>query len=205
MERARVKANHSLDRQRTDRTSYVCGFESRCRHEVKRNRMNTEYSIIIAIDPDVEKSGVAELHVGTRRLEVTTLSFPALMDYLQYMEREFADKGERLRVVVEAGWMNASNWHTGGVRSIAAAAKTGQNTGRNHETARKIAEMSRHFGLETEEVKPLKKCWKGSGGKITQEELEYITGKLDRRTNQEGRDAALLAWWFAGLPIKRKV
>ena len=166
--------------------------------------MRKELDRVISIDPDVDRSGVAELRVETRSLEVTALDFPALMDYLRYMKREFADKGERVRVVVEAGWMNASNWHTGNVRSIAAAAKTGQNTGRNHEVARKIAEMSRHYGLDTEEVRPLKKRWKGSCGKITQEELEYMTGKLDRRTNQEMRDAALMSWWYAGLPIKVK-
>ena len=164
--------------------------------------MKTKYSRIIAIDPDVKRSGVAELHVETRRLNVTTLDFPALMDYLQHIKHQFADQGEWVCVVVEAGWMNASNWHTGNVKSIAAAAKTGQNTGRNHEVARKIAEMSRHYGLTTEEVKPLKKCWRGTGGKITQEELEYMTGKLDRRVSQDARDAALLCWWFAGLPIK---
>ena len=53
-------------------------------------------------------------------------------------------------------------------------------------------------------MKPLKKCWRGTGGKITQEELEYMTGKLDRRVSQDARDAALMAWWFAGLPIKVK-
>ena len=166
--------------------------------------MQTKYSFIIAIDPDVDKSGVARLDVSARRLTILTLSFPALMDYLQGMKRWADESGERLCVVVEAGWMNASNWHTAKVKSIAAAAKTGQNTGRNHEVARKIAEMSRHYGLDTEEVKPLKKCWRGAGGKITQEELEYITGMPDRRTNQEGRDAALLSWWYAGLPIKVK-
>lgn len=160
--------------------------------------------LIIAIDPDVERSGVAELEVRTRKLEVSTLTFPALMDYLQFMKQRVELDNETLCVVVEAGWMNASNWHTASVKSIAAAAKTGQNTGRNHETARKIAEMSRHYGLTTEEVKPLKKCWRGTGGKITQEELEYMTGKLDRRVSQDARDAALLAWWFAGLPIKMK-
>lgn len=166
--------------------------------------MQTKYDRIIAIDPDVERSGVAELEVRTRKLEVSTLAFPALMDYLQFMKQRVELDNETLCVVVEAGWMNASNWHTASVKSIAAAAKTGQNTGRNHETARKIAEMSRHYGLMTEEVKPLKKCWRGTGGKITQEELEYMTGKLDRRVSQDARDAALLAWWFAGLPIKMK-
>lgn len=166
--------------------------------------MQTKYDRIIAIDPDVDRSGVAELEVKTRKIEVSTLAFPALMDYLQFMKSRTELDNETLCVVVEAGWMNTSNWHTGNVRSIAAAAKTGQNTGRNHETARKIAEMSHHYGLTTEEVKPLKKCWRGTGGKITQEELEYITGKLDRRVSQDARDAALLAWWFAGLPIKVK-
>ena len=166
--------------------------------------MQTKYDRIIAIDPDVDKSGVAELEVATRRLIISTLAFPALMDYLQYMKNLTQERKETLCVVVEAGWMNAANWHTSAVKSISVAAKTGQNTGRNHETARKIAEMSRHYGLATEEVKPLRKHWKGSGGKITHEELEYITGSLDRRSNQEGRDAALLAWWYAGLPIRVK-
>ena len=166
--------------------------------------MTTKYSFILAIDPDVDKSGVARLDVAARHLTLLTFAFPELMDYLRHMKQWADESNETLCVVVEAGWMNASNWHTGNVKSIAAAAKTGQNTGRNHEVARKIAEMSRHYGLTTEEVKPLKKCWRGTGGKITQEELEYMTGKLDKRTNQEMRDSALLAWWFAGLPIKVK-
>lgn len=164
--------------------------------------MNKRPDIIVGIDPDVDRSGVAELHVGTRRLEVCTLAFPALMDYLRDMARRAEERGEYILVAVEAGWLNASNWHAGNVRSLAAAAKAGQNTGRNHETGRKIAEMARHYGLETLDVKPLRKCWRGKEGKITQEELERITGNLPRRTNQEGRDAALLAWHAAGLPVR---
>ena len=164
---------------------------------------------IIAIDPDVDKSGVAELHVPTKRIEATTLSFSALMDYLQHVKANFAEKGENVLVIVEAGWMNASNWHTGRVRSIAAAAKTGQNTGRNHEVARKIAEMSRHYGLETEEVKPLRKSWKGAGGKITHDELcglmEAIgVAPMLTRTNQEMRDSILLSLVYSGIPLRVK-
>ena len=164
---------------------------------------------IITIDPDVDKSGVAELHVPTRRIEATTLSFADLMDYLQHVKANFADKGESVLVIVEAGWMNASNWHTGRMRSIAAAAKTGQNTGRNHEVARKIAEMSRHYGLETLEVKPLKKCWEGTGGKITHGELCQLmeaggVAPMLTRTNQEVRDAVLLSLVYSGIPLKMK-
>ena len=166
--------------------------------------MRKEFDRIVSIDPDVKRSGVAELEVRTRKLEVFTLAFPALMDYLQFMKQRVELDNETLCVVVEAGWMNASNWHTGNIRSIAAAAKTGQNTGRNHEVARKIAEMSRHYGLTTEEVKPLKKCWRGTGGKITQEELEYFLEKkgingFPKRSNQDIRDSALLCVIYSKL------
>ena len=102
--------------------------------------MKSAYDRIIGIDPDCDKSGVAEVYIPSKHVNATKLLFPELMDYLQHMKREFSGNGEKILVVVEAGWMNASNWHTGRVRSIAAAAKTGQNTGRNHEVARKIAE-----------------------------------------------------------------
>lgn len=164
---------------------------------------------IIAIDPDVDKSGVAELHVPTRRIEATALRFANLMDYLQHVKENFAGKGESVVVIVEAGWMNASNWHTGRVRSIAAAAKTGQNTGRNHEVARKIAEMSKHYGLDTMEVKPLRKSWKGTDGKITHEELCKLmeasgVAPMLTRTNQEMRDSILLSLVYSGIPLRVK-
>ena len=156
---------------------------------------------VIGIDPDCDKSGVTELHIKSRCLNVTNLSFPLLVDYLKYMKEDFVDRQkESVIVVVEAGWMNESNWHA--TRSSpAAAAKIGQNTGRNHEVARKIAEMARHIGLEVDEIKPLKKCWKGKDGKITQEELSKIVGGLDKRLNQDARDSCILSWVYAGLPV----
>jgi hypothetical protein len=63
--------------------------------------------------------------------------------------------------------------------------------------------MCEHFGLHYELIKPLRKCWHGEYGKITHEELAYFTG-ITGRTNQEGRDAALLAWIYAGFPVKVK-
>lgn len=164
--------------------------------------VKTKYDRIIGIDPDVEKSGVTELHVETRMVNIAALSFPDLMDYLQKMKRDFVDKGEKIVVVVEAGWKKQSNWHASKTRSIAAAAKTGNNTGRNHEVARKIAEMARHYGLEVDEIYPLKKIWKGPEGKITHEELSFIVGGLTKRQSQDCRDSCLIAWEYAGLPLK---
>jgi hypothetical protein len=63
--------------------------------------------------------------------------------------------------------------------------------------------MAEHYGLHVTLRRPLTKCWHGKDRKITQAELEAITGTAGR-TNQEMRDAALLAWVEAGLPIRVK-
>lgn len=108
---------------------------------------------------------------------------------------------KHLVVVVEAGYMNKGNWHLNPKDTKAAAAAKGNHAGRNHETARKIVEMCKHWQMEVKEVKPLEKCWKGKDRKITHEELARFTGVMGR-TNQEGRDAALLAWVYAGFSIR---
>lgn len=150
---------------------------------------------VVGIDPDCERSGVAILDVADRRLDVCAKTFPELLDYL----RQLAAAGANVKIVVEAGWMVAkSNYHPAqGLR----AEKIAKDVGANHETGRKIIEMCRHYGLQAVAVHPLNKCWRGRNGKITAKELEIVTG-YGRRTNQDGRDAALLAWVHAGLPIR---
>ena len=161
----------------------------------------TKYHTIIAVDPDVEKSGVAFLEVATRKLEVSNLTFPELLDYLQFVKNENETAQQKVAVVVEASWLNRSNWHLKNSDTKRIASAKGNSTGRNHETGRKIVEMAKHYGLEVVEHTPLRKCWKGNDGKITHEELVSFTG-LSGKTNQDARDAALLAWSFANLPIK---
>jgi predicted nuclease with RNAse H fold len=151
-----------------------------------------KYDNIIAIDPDVYKSGVAFLKPSTRQLEVSNLEFPLLLDYLQH--------AKTLVVVVEAGWITQANWHLRRGDNARIASAKGNSTGRNHETGRKIVEMCKHYGIEVIEHTPLRKCWCGKDGKITHKELESFTGIIGR-TNQDGRDAALLAWCYANLPI----
>lgn len=162
-----------------------------------------KYDNIIAIDPDVEQSGVAYLKPSTRQLEVSNLAFPLLLDYLQ-RTKEIRDKNkETLIVVVEAGWITQANWHLKRGDNARVASAKGNSAGRNHETGRKIVEMCKHYGIEVLEHFPLRKCWKGKDGKITHEELASFTGLMGR-TNQDARDAALLAWSFANLPIRLK-
>ena len=156
---------------------------------------------IVAIDPDVDKSGVAFLHLPSRELHCEAKTFPELIDDLHAIKQATDALGEPLIVIVEAGWLNRSNWHTHARDSHRKAAAIGRSAGRNHETGRKIVEMARHMGIETVEQRPLQKCWRGPDGKITAAELAQFTG-YTRRTSQDMRDAALLAWVHAGLPIR---
>ena len=107
---------------------------------------------IVAIDPDVAKSGVAVLDVRSRSLDLYAMTFPDLIDYLYGIQ----DK-DSVRIAVEAGWLIKTNWHR--APSMAAAASVGNRTGRNHETGRKIVEMCEHIGLSVSLIKPLGKRW----------------------------------------------
>lgn len=156
---------------------------------------------VIGIDPDVDRNGVAVLDCNDKRLEVTTLAFPKLLDYLLYQKRTSDACGKKLLIVIEAGWMNQGNWHLRYRDNRNVAVAKGVHQGRNEQVSRIIGQMCEHFGITYEFIKPLRKTWQGKDGKITHDELAYFTG-LKGRTNQEGRDAALLAWIYAGFSVK---
>lgn len=146
---------------------------------------------IVAVDPDVTKSGIAVIDVEKKTVETSSLTFPDLIEYIYGL----TDK-DSTRIAVEAGWLIKTNWHR--APSMAAAANVGNRTGRNHETGRKIVEMCEHKGHSVSLVKPLGKRWKGSGGKITHAELESVLkGRkisfCKKRTNQDERDSILIA------------
>lgn len=163
--------------------------------------------VVIGIDPDAEKNGVAFFDTETKAIEATALTFPETLDYLRYAHSQAKAGGRRLRVYIEAGWLNKTHWHVAYKDSRQAAAAKGNAVGRNHETGRKIAEMCAHWEIPHELVKPLPlkaggvNMWKGTDGKITASELQAITG-IRGRTNQEARDAALIAWVYAGQPLR---
>ena len=158
------------------------------------------YDIIIAIDPDVEQSGVARLDVTQRKSWADTLPFPMLIEYIRQVYR--TNLGKSIAVVVEASWHKTHNWHLNRRDTLGIAAKKGYDEGRNHEAGRKIIEMLNYYGIEVIEKEPLRKIWKGPDGKITHTEITAITGWDKKRSNQEERDAMLLAWDRSGLPIR---
>lgn len=139
--------------------------------------------MLIGIDPDVDKSGIAVK--SSNAVDLMTLTFFQLFDFLN-------NHKEKIKTVrVEASWLIAkSNWHNDKANSRVAA-RIGKNAGSNHEVGRKIVEMCQYLSIPYQEVKPLKKIWKGSDGKITHAELSRMVA-LPPRTNQEQRDACLL-------------
>lgn len=157
--------------------------------------------IIIGIDPDVSKSGVGVVSREGRVEACVSLTFPQLLEYLQIERDRRRAENLSVVVVVEASWKISTNWHTGRGDSIRTAARKGKDAGRCHEVGRKIVECAQYYGLEVVEKLPLKKIWKGKDGKITDEEIKAFM-PIQGRTNQEERDAALLAWDYAGLPIR---
>ena len=162
--------------------------------------MMTAYhsNFIIAIDPDITKSGVATLDCTTRNIVVQSLPFPNLLKYLQQAKEEL----QGLTVVIESGWKINNNWHLRHA-NIRTAASIGNSVGRNHAVGILLSEWLHFNGFNVIEQMPLKKCWKGNDGKITAEELRYFT-HYDKRTNQDERDAILLAWYTANFPIRIK-
>lgn len=154
-----------------------------------------KYSLIIGIDPDIRKSGVAILDTRTKALELKSLSLPNLMvELTQYQARE------DILVVVEAGWVNKiTNYHTGAYGR--ANNRIAYSVGCNHQIGKDIIDICDYFAINVLHKPPLRKIWRGNDRKITHEELSQFIPNLPKQTNQEERDACLLAWDVAGFTI----
>ena len=163
---------------------------------------------VIGIDPDNIKSGGCLILSSSDKIECVHLSFPKLIDWILNVKEM---TGNNLVVVVEAGWLNKSNWHTKRGDNTSVAAMKGKGVGMNEQTSKLIIEMLEHNGIEVITKSPLRKCWKGADGKITHEEIEKIFRnvgiEIPKRTNQEVRDAMLLAFdhWGFSMRIKSKL
>lgn len=160
--------------------------------------------IIIGIDPDTHLSGVARLDVAARKATATNLPFALVIDYVRDVVKAAHKTDHKVVVVVECSWDESHNWHLNFRDSKAVAAKKGYSVGAMHETGKKLVEMLQHYNIDVRKQRPLVKCWKGADRKITHEEMTQVCGWDKKRSNQEERDAMLLAWYASGLPIKVK-
>ena len=130
--------------------------------------------LIIGIDPDLDKSGVAVLG---QSFELKNLTFAETVELFRSHQDQIK------KVVIEAGWQNKKANFRGG-HSKRAGERIAKNVGENHATGKLLVEMAKSFGLAVVEVRPTKT-------KKNSEEFNRITG-WQGRTNQEQRDAAML-------------
>jgi hypothetical protein len=160
-----------------------------------------KYDFIIGIDPDIINSGIAILNTSNKEIELYSKRFPLAIELLKlFCEKHLNICSSRpnLMIVVEAGWkVKKSNYHK--INGIPGE-KISKDVGSNHIAGKLIIEMLEYYKIPVVEHYPLKKLWKGPKGKITHEEISNFM-KFPKRSNQEVRDAALLAWCYADFPI----
>ena len=132
--------------------------------------------MIIGIDPDLEKSGVAIL---SHSLELKNLTFAETVDLFRRKQDQIK------KVVIEAGWLNKkSNVHGRYGQSKSAGERIAKNVGENHATGKLLVQIAKSLNLNVIEVRPTR-------SKKNKEEFNRITGWVGN-TNQEQRDAAML-------------
>ena len=132
--------------------------------------------MIIGIDPDLKKSGVAILGDS---LVLKTMTFAETVDLFRSQQDQIK------KVVIEAGWLNKkANFRS--THSKRVDEQISKRVGENHATGKLLVEMAKSFNLNVVEVRPTR-------AKKNAEEFKRITG-WQGRTNQEQRDAGMLIW-----------
>lgn len=157
--------------------------------------------IYIGIDPDVDKSGVAIFDSDTKSFDdITTMSF---WDLVEYIEGWLIP----ITVVIEHCWHdNKANFHGRYAQSKSVGETIGKHVGANHQVGRLLEEYCMTHDVDYDLVKPLTFSEKNvyrmiaktklytkeqTPNKIKSDTFKKVTGYQDR-TNQEGRDAALI-------------
>lgn len=146
--------------------------------------------LVIGIDPDTSKSGLAVYNIEKKDIRVSSLTFFQIFDFL----KKEAHNIELVRI--EAGWLNQkSNFHGKFHQTKAEGERIAKNVGSNHETGRKLVEMCHYLNLSWEIVRPL------GTKKIDDKTFKMIT-KVKGRTNQDMRDAGMLVWNWRKVKVK---
>lgn len=134
--------------------------------------------IIIGIDPDIDKSGVA-LAIDGKIQDLQCLSFSHLVQLLE------ARMDSIKKVYLEAGWLNKkSSWHV--APNAASREKAAYKVGQNHQVGKLIEHYLIELEINYELIRPTE-------AKRNHDEFCILT-KWDKRilTNPEKRDAGML-------------
>lgn len=153
----------------------------------------TNKQLIVGIDPDIDKSGVAVRNMDLKTIDLYTLGFYDLVKWIEL------NKDNIRYIVVEASWLvQKSSFRIRTADSKELASLKGKHVGWNQGVGRCIVSMIVGLGIECREQKPFKLRWGKDGkSKISHLELHKISTFSShsinvKRTNQEMRDACLL-------------
>ena len=181
-----------------------------------RRQANESRTLLIGIDPDTKASGWAVIDLSDRTVHLETISFFRILDQLDFfaslccLNEYRGEKEYPYRFVVEDIWKVAHNWHVSPRDNRLTISKKGYHIGRCSMVGQLIYEaIGAHFFPRIAQP-PLRKVWRGADGKISHSELLELCEKLDlklppskqKQTNQEERDALLLALHHIATPIK---
>lgn len=158
---------------------------------------------ILGIDPDIDKSGFTLVDCASRC--VIYSSSLAMVDALRYLDSLASSADYRPLVVVLEDSDTATGWHYSRRDSSPVVFAKGRSVGMCHATLRHLGEYAQSCGLECVFKKPLRKVWGKGGDKISQQEINFFMTGFPKRSNPEMRDSALLAWEYAGLPVRVRV
>jgi hypothetical protein len=147
--------------------------------------------MIIAIDPDVKKSGVAFFQYN--KIDCINLDLPDL--FLFILENK-----DNLTVHIEASWLISFDYSSKKMMVLnkSTVASLNRDVGANHEIGRQIEKFCQKNKVKSFLVMPLSKRWGKTGReKISHEEIMLLSkinkyGFPRKQTNQETRDALLI-------------
>lgn len=128
--------------------------------------------MIVGIDPDVTKSGIAWIKGG--KLYCSSMSFWELLEFLRQNRDEISI------VYLEGSFRNVHVWHSG--KSPEALAAIAVRVGRNHQTGIFIMEFLQNLQINTKLVR--------LGRKLSKEEVNMKYGVVC--ASQDVRDAVCI-------------
>jgi hypothetical protein len=142
-----------------------------------------KYDNIFGIDPDSKKSGIAFYQKLTGKYQVDIGKFFEIFKTLN------SYKTQNTLVIIEAGWLNKSNWHVNKSQSNAVSGLIGNKTGLNHQTGILIEQMCQYLNVEYKLVRPTTSKWNAETCKnLTKVEMKHIPTE----SKQDCRDALKL-------------
>ena len=148
-------------------------------------RINRERRLVVGIDPDLVKSGVAITRAGGL-VYIDALSFPELLEFVRDL------LPEQPTVIVEEVEADKTTYRRPDTNDREHA-RIAQNVGQVKGVKRVLVECLQAMGADVVLVKPLRDPVK----KRAKKDADYfnkVTG-WKGRTNEDKRDAAMLALW----------